>query len=199
MCTAHRIRRCFSSLPSPRGFTLIELMLVTFAITVFTGLAIPTFSAYNKRQNTQLAAKQLKTDLREAQIRSVTGGTAHGEIAVWGLRMTEGSGDYILFSCPAEAADISEYGYDCTGLTEEARSLKGTVVVASVSDYPGSPVNIIFKSFEQGVVYFHEDDGSPISATKIDLNVGVPGFGSGGDEERIVRVEAEGNVLDFKR
>jgi prepilin-type N-terminal cleavage/methylation domain-containing protein len=94
------------------GFTLIELLLVVTIISIITVGIIPAFSNYIRNQNLKQAQEQLKSDMRSAQNKGLTGSLSDqliGGVLVkfWGMKFTNGSATYDYFisaldtTCPA--------------------------------------------------------------------------------------------------
>lgn len=56
----HGCRRC-------RGFTLVELVLVTVILAIFASVAVPRYANFVAQQHVDAAARRIKTDLTLAQ------------------------------------------------------------------------------------------------------------------------------------
>src|SRR3989339_1397940 len=80
------------------GFTLIELLIVVTIIVLVTGAAIPSFAGYVRNQTIIQATEQLKSDLRTAQNKAMTGASSTELISgnparFWGVRFSSGASD----------------------------------------------------------------------------------------------------------
>ena len=109
------------------AFTLIELLIVISIISLVTGAMIPGFSSYIDNQNVRQAQEQVKSDLRTAQNKALTGYQGGGAtVGYWGVDFTTGADDYDYFY----ADDTSSCGTtDRTGT-----KLPGDVVVRNAPD-----------------------------------------------------------------
>lgn len=79
------------------GFTLIELLITVVIIALLTGLTIPYFQDFSKRQELQRGVEQVRTDLRTVQNRAVSGVDRKvdtTEYFWWGISFTLESGTY---------------------------------------------------------------------------------------------------------
>ena len=56
-----------------KGFTLVELMIVVGILAIVSGIMIPSFSTYTRNQTLKQAQENLKSDLRSAQNKALTG------------------------------------------------------------------------------------------------------------------------------
>jgi len=106
-------------LPSPRGSTLAELVLVLALVAVLAGLIIPVYRATLDRAALNAAASELKTTLRWVQERSLADG------ARWEVRF-----------------DVAASAY---GVYREAMAVEGPAAVRSgvrlvAADFGGQPV-----------------------------------------------------------
>lgn len=55
------------------GFTLIELLIVIAVISILATIGVPVFTTFNKNQTLKNAASELKSNLRFAQNKAVSG------------------------------------------------------------------------------------------------------------------------------
>jgi len=62
-----------SSQPASRGFTLIELIIVVTVILVISVITILNYNLYNDKQRVKQAGFSLRSDLRLAQTRAMSG------------------------------------------------------------------------------------------------------------------------------
>lgn len=150
-----------------RGFTLIELMIVVFFLSALSTLSIPTFAGFSRRQTVKLAVDQLRGDVRNVQISSLSGkkepGTT-GALGVWGIRFTPNSRTYTLFSCPANADTVNDYSFTtCTG-NRTTKTLPGKMEVKELLGQPTTGgMSLIYTAYEDSRVLFHTDDGDTIT------------------------------------
>lgn len=86
------------------AFTLIELMIVISIITIVSGVSIPAFSRYIRKQNLKQAYEQIKSDFRTVQNKALTGalsdqkvGSPPLDMEFWGISFTEDSPTYTYF------------------------------------------------------------------------------------------------------
>lgn len=56
-----------------KGFTLIELIVVVVIIITLTGFGIAGYNNFNQRQTLKQAAEEVKSNLRDAQNRALSG------------------------------------------------------------------------------------------------------------------------------
>ncbi|OGC74607.1 hypothetical protein A2547_03595 [candidate division WWE3 bacterium RIFOXYD2_FULL_43_10] len=56
-----------------KGCTLVELMIVVGILAIVSGIMIPSFSTYTRNQTLKQAQENLKSDLRSAQNKALTG------------------------------------------------------------------------------------------------------------------------------
>ena len=75
-----------------RGFTLIEILISVAVLSIITAVAVPSFIVFNRRQQLDQAAKQVKTDLRAMQAQAVAGAGA----SQWAVSFVSGELDYSI-------------------------------------------------------------------------------------------------------
>ncbi|MBT6401316.1 prepilin-type N-terminal cleavage/methylation domain-containing protein [candidate division WWE3 bacterium] len=109
------------------GFTLVELLLVVSLIAVLSSFLIPGFSNYINNQNIRQGQELLKSDLRTAQNKALTGvGSSSSTVNYWGLKIPSADAQsYIYFQ------SNTNDGSACDGAVtdETSGSLPGDVVV----------------------------------------------------------------------
>lgn len=143
------------------GFTLIELLMVVSVITIITGMAIPSFSAYLKNQNLKSAQEQFKNDLRSAQNKSLTGslsdqtvsyGIYSGKVKYWVVKWFSNTYRvYAMFDFLDPSVVVWNYGTACNNLADASGGFSN----ASFS----LPSGVTF-STSTGCLFFKMSDGS---------------------------------------
>lgn len=191
---------------SDSGFTLIEVALV-LVFTSIIAFSFPTFKAFNQRQAIQVAAKQVKDDIRHTQSKSSTGSTATAGVkTIWGIYFVPNTTSYQIFSCPASLV-VAQLKHDCLGGTSQTKEIKSGVSISTVKGFPpdgglsvGNGVNVIFPLLSQGSVLFHDNTGADINfgdpITTITLTLNIDGLSD--TERREVSVTNVGSVEDRK-
>lgn len=86
------------------GFTIIEVLVVIFIISVLIGVSAPSFIGVIRNAEINTSLTQVLSDLRKSQATSMAKGTRHG------IRFTPGSGNYemILYSESVEVIETRE-------------------------------------------------------------------------------------------
>jgi len=112
------------------GFTLIELLMVVSIIAVLSSFLIPGFSNYIDKQNVLQGQEILKSDLRTAQNKALTGVGSSIGTAFWGVKVIgNNAADYLYFSSTAASGPVCD-GIDAsTAGVEKTQNLNGNVVV----------------------------------------------------------------------
>lgn len=105
------------------AFSLIELMVSMALIAILTAAAIPSFNEFFRSQSLTQAFKSLKTDLRVAQSRSLSGATVSETGGVkaskaWGINFDSTNKQrYQIFNCNP-VSNLLDYGqYRLTNTT----------------------------------------------------------------------------------
>ncbi len=133
-------------LPTPKGFTLVEIMIVVAIMGILMAGAIPSFNSYNRSQVLAQAVRNVRSDLRTAQNFSISG--ADGK--VWGIHFTSLSKTYHLFKCTPGTPDggsRSEYRYNPGNPTAYPDcSLSKTQDMSSTTRINSSDADIAFES-----------------------------------------------------
>ena len=114
---------------SARAFTLIELLIVVSIIIIMTATLVPSFDTYIKNQGLRQAQENIKSDLRTAQNKAMTGVGADLGVEYWGIRFTNGNDEYEFFNSTTTG--------NCTSLTASSFSekLPGNVVINTTSTF----------------------------------------------------------------
>lgn len=81
-----------------KAFTLLELMITVGIIAIMTGALIPSFSIYLKNQNVKQAQEQIKSDLRTAQNKALTGTASDTGAVYWGIYFQANQSNYTFFT-----------------------------------------------------------------------------------------------------
>ncbi len=103
-----------------RGFTLVELSVVTSVVAVVVSSIAPSFSGSAERHHVQGVAAQLETDIQYA--RSTAGAT--GQALRISFQAGSGASCYILHTGAANACTCDAQGVaHCTGDAEAVRSV----------------------------------------------------------------------------
>lgn len=156
-----------------KGFTLLELLIVVAIIGLLTGVAIPAFSAFTRRQALTQAAKNLKTDLRAVQNRAVSG--VEGQR--WGVHLVQGTTNYEIFS-------TSSYVYS----VGQTKNLPSGVQVSALSRHAGGQSNVVFDRLT-GTVGVYQNNGTQLGS---DIIITLTLSGT----NRYVRVDAGGKIYE---
>jgi type II secretion system protein H len=125
-----------------RGFSLLEVVLVSAIIAVFAAMAIPRYGRACARYQADLAARRVAADLRQAQSYARTTGTSH---TVTFLVATH---TYQLVDVPALDGAGGTYTVDLTAGPYKARiisaSFNGSAqVVFNGWGLPGSGGSVV--------------------------------------------------------
>ena len=142
------------------AFTLIELMISISIIAILTIAAIPSFTGFSKSQALTQAFKTLKSDLRIAQSRSISGATTGtpATAKAWGIHFVDDTAQYQIFVCtPVQTASLyTEYVYSnarCgTGTPYKTITLGSSVKINGLSPVISGVLDVVFDS-QNGSVY----------------------------------------------
>ncbi|KKS07180.1 MAG: General secretion pathway protein H [candidate division WWE3 bacterium GW2011_GWE1_41_27] len=133
------------------GFTLVELMVVVGILTLVSGIMIPSFSTYTRNQMLKQAQENLKSDLRSAQNRALTGTgsdqTIGGQpVLYWAVSYSQTSGSNATYSFYLTASN------NCvTNATlQQTVKLPENITVAAS---PSSGTHCLLFSLEDGSVF----------------------------------------------
>lgn len=145
--TESEMRHSRFEFPLGRGFTLLEVVLVTVIIAVFAAMAVPRFSSAAGRHKADLAARRVAVDLRQAQVYAKTTSascTVSFTVATSRYQLTNvqpfdgSSGTYTVdLTLPPYQAQIVSVSFSATQVTFTGWGLPdkaGTVVVAVGSE-----------------------------------------------------------------
>jgi prepilin-type N-terminal cleavage/methylation domain-containing protein len=84
------------------GFTLVEVLVVIFFISVLIGVAVPSFVSSIKSAQLNASVSQLVSDLRKSQAKSMATGQRYG------IRFTAGSNEYEMIISSGGAVEVLE-------------------------------------------------------------------------------------------
>ncbi|AHB40386.1 MAG: hypothetical protein ACD_25C00092G0002 [uncultured bacterium] len=131
-----------------KGFTLVELMIVVGILAVVSGIMIPSFSGYTRNQTLKQAQENLKSDLRSAQNRALTGTGAdtliNGNPALyWAVLYSDVAGSNGTYSFYLTASN------SCT----VNATLQQTVTLSSGISIVSSGAHCLLFSLEDGSVF----------------------------------------------
>ena len=102
------------------GFTLIEVLLSVAIIGLITGMSLPVLASFNDRNDLDLTAQSIASQLRRAQTytRGINGDSQ------WGVRAQNGSAT--LFKGSSYAARDTSY--------DEPTTISSSIAVTGLSD-----------------------------------------------------------------
>ena len=140
-----------------KGFTLVELMVVTAIIVLLTAMTLPNYRAGSQQLALQRSAHKLAQDLRRAEELALSS-QAFGDQTPQGYGVyfnKSQSSRYILF------ADL-DGNHQYSGLSDEKVeeiTLEGKVVISGLSPEFASVLTIVFTPPDPSV-YFYEDSNA---------------------------------------
>ena len=145
------------SIDRVRGFTLIELLISVSIIAILSAAIIPSFTDFTGSQILTQAFKTLRSDLRTAQLHSLSGVTYGGDSKAWGINLVLNDNKYVVFVCNpvSNPSEYTEYVYSHPSRCPSVTSKVKTVSLGSklkISAVPASPLSIVFDS-QNGSIY----------------------------------------------
>lgn len=147
------------------AFTLVELMISISIIAILTAAAIPSFTDFSKSQTLTQNFKTLKSDLRIAQSRSISGATVAGAAKAWGIYFVVGDNRYTIFAC-APATTLAEYSRYLHGNSScsdvKNVNLGSQVKILSLVPNIVSILNVVFDA-QNGAAYANTQSGKTIT------------------------------------
>lgn len=139
------------------AFTLVELMISISIIAILTAAAIPSFTDFSKSQTLIQNFKTLKSDLRIAQSRSISGSTVGGAAKAWGIYFDSSAGSntqYIVFACPP-AITLADYLINYVHTNPACVNIKtvnlgSQVKISNIAGDATSPLSLVFDAQNGG-------------------------------------------------
>jgi len=145
------------------GFTLVELLLAVSIVIIMSGVLIPGFNRYSNTQILQQAQERAKSDLRNTQIKALSGvGVATG-ITHWGVKFLPNQDRYGFFTTNSPNATTCNN----TTPTDWSAALGGNVLVR------GTTTKCVFFSFDNGDIIF-TDGGSTYTSCTDSFSCRIP-------------------------
>ena len=140
-----------------KGFTLVELLLVVSLIAVLSSFLIPGFSNYISTQNIRQGQETLKSDLRSAQNKALTGvSSSDPTVSYWGLRIpSQDASTYTFFKSSSNDGNAC----DNAVTVETSDKLPGDVVVRNAN---GACVFFSLRNGDATVVNLGGSDTLPV-------------------------------------
>lgn len=110
-----------------KGFTLVEILLVVSIIAVLSGFLIPGFSNYTESQSIKQGLEILKSDLRTAQNKALTGvESVTAGANYWGIRIgSDNASNYEFFY----SSSNTSCNYANITVSSTSKTLPGNVAV----------------------------------------------------------------------
>lgn len=185
------------------GFTIVEFLIVFSITSVIIALAIPAFNSFNHVQSLKTTAAELKTNLRQAQNKALSGEKnsscstlSNVSLFGWYIRFDTPTSYTIASRCVNNGVDPPvSYGGDSNGdydaKTYTVRNITG------ISTTP-SDVYILFQPVTKGVAFYHAT--SPVSFSSIydtisSVTITLTGIDAG---QYTVSVDRSGEIVDVK-
>jgi len=103
-----------------RGFTLVELLLSMMIIVVVSGLSIPLYESFNRRNDLDITAQTVASAMRRAQAYS----RAPSNDAAWGIKLQ--SNNIVIFQGTSYAARNATY--------DETINLPGSITGSGLTE-----------------------------------------------------------------
>lgn len=159
-----------------KGFTLVELMIVVGILAIVSGIMIPSFSTYTRNQTLKQAQENLKSDLRSAQNKALTGTGSDtlingNPVLYWAIYFTDATGSDTTYRFYLTTSG------SCTAGVELQQTVNFPASISIKSTLRGAPPGVsspgyhcLLFSLEDGSVF--EQIGAvivPIAETRIQL------------------------------
>lgn len=185
--SVQRIAHCHKPLAVSQrqsAFTLIELLVAVAIIALLTMISIPAFSGFARRQTLYQATKDLKTDLRSAQNKAVSGVDG----LLWGVHFDVAvpqNQNYKIFVTQKTAP----FNYSL-GTVKTTKTLPSGVTISAVSPNSGGSANVIFNR-QTGEAGFYDNNGNPLTGSTLTVTLLLSGTPPGS-----VIVERGGKIYE---
>lgn len=127
---------------TPRGFTLMEILIVLVLVSILVSLAFPSYQGVIRKARRAEALETLyRIQLAQEKWRSTR--TAYGSLADLGFATTTSSGRYTLsITLPASPGDQTAYTATATAVagSSQASDTAGSVSCATLTINQDEPV-----------------------------------------------------------
>ena len=168
-----------------KGFTIIELLIVMSLLGIATTLVSAAYLSFEKRERVKSAALDLKSNLRLAQNKALSGdkgiaGSPATEICDtfstlvgWFVRINTGSPNYeVVGSCQTTSGEVGfstkTYAYP-DGVSLTHINYDG----AYPEDFVNTTVNILFRPIEREVYFFNSSSPPFLDGTGNIITTGL--------------------------
>lgn len=170
------------------GFTLIELLVVIGIIAVLAAIALPSLRGYARRQTVKNAAVELKSNLRLAQNRSLTGEKTcetNAYLTGWIVSIPENAG-----------SSYTIYGRCSSGTTQNfsSRTFNFPSDVTATISTSSTPTYILFQSNAGGAKFYRDAN----LTNEIPVTQAVLNLTTASGESYDVSVSTTGNIYETK-
>lgn len=148
-----------------RGFTLVEILLVVSIIAVLSAFLIPGFSNYTESQSIKQGIEIVKSDLRTAQNKALTGVNSYSASAdYWGIKIYSDAAENYRFFYSTQNSSCDDADITTANLSQK---LPGDVAVL------GESGTCVFFSRKNGDTNLVGDNGgdSRIHVGKSDTSI----------------------------
>ena len=141
----------YVSLP---GFTLLELLISIAIVVAMTAMVIVYLGGSNQRQELRLAADNVASLIRRAQINSLSGKQVNGAVPLGGFGVSIAQCTTAPCTVVTFADMDGDLDNDGSGETIETTTLPSNIIIPTVPG--GSNVAIVFKP-PQGLICVNRD------------------------------------------